>query len=1244
MQTTLLGLAIAFIVALVAALVGPYFIDWNQFRPQFEAEATRIIGAPVRVGGKLDARLLPAPSLQLRSVVVGGANDLGKVRADKLDVEFSLGSLMRGEVRATELTINGVSLDLGLDPKGRIDWPASAGTFNLGSLAIDRLNLTGRIALHDAGSRGTLELNDIAFSGDVRSLAGSIRGDGNFMFAGTRYPFRVSSGQTSDGVGTRVHVNVDRGPRTLAVDLDGVLAFEARAPRFEGAVTLASPSGQRADANEAPPPWRVTSRVKADPSAARLEALEMTYGAEERALKLSGNGDMRFGASPLLRATLSARQLDADRFFAKDSKDNNAVEPVRVLPALRALMSGIPLVPIPAQIELACEQVMLGGRPLQDIAAELHGDGKSWRVHKLDFRAPGTTLVLLSEAGGKGASPDQFKAALNVELSDPDALMTWLQGRGDIVYRSQKPLRLRGDVTVAPDGFAIDAMKAEIDGGAVEGRVAVSLRDANRGSKISAELKAERLDLDAAAAFARSLAGPQAEWPDEGQLSLDIGRAISSGQELRPLLARLGYGPKAFALDQLKIGQPDKVTLEGTGSFDRVNATGKLALNSSAASLGQLTALIAPFAPSLVTRFNAMGAGEGPARVKLALELDKNAGQADRANARAVVEIDAPQLKGVTTITAKPPVAAIHGIDLQAIGRSELGIESKMSSNQGRALLALLGLDRAVAAGEGPAQFEGTATGAWNAPLRLKAKISGAGLDADAEGTAEPWAQEAKASVALKVRSADFGPLLDLKPSDTLAHNIGLSSRISLNGSKLAFDDLDSSIAGTRLRGRVAVTLGEEKSIEGEIGLDQLALAPAFALALGAAGHDAAEPLGSGLVKGWRGKVAFQALRGLLPGGSELQPLSGIVKSDGQSLTFDAIKGKIGGGEASASLDARQSANGIALNASVQLSGVEGTALRYRNLAMPAGRASMQVTLASQGRSASALTGALSGSGTVTLESAKIAGLDPRAFEVAVRASDSGQAKDDARLKQIVEPALSAGALSVGSAQIPFIIRDGRLRVGATTLDANGVRAIVSGGYDIPADQADIRAALALTMVGPATGRPEIQLFAVGTPDALSRSVDVAALSSWLAVRAIDHETRRLDAIERGEPPPPMPAPISLPPPLDAQPAPEVTPPSEPLTQVPIPGRDPRRLPAKPKAVAPRPPAAPPVATAPAANPPAPSPPAPATGQQQVAPLPPPIEIRPAPGAAAKPKPRPPLALTPQVANPPPRPALQNSN
>jgi hypothetical protein len=256
----------------------------------------------------------------------------------------------------------------------------------------------------------------------------------------------------------------------------------------------------------------------------------------------------------------------------------------------------------------------------------------------------------------------------------------------------------------------------------------------------------------------------------------------------------------------------------------------------------------------------------------------------------------------------------------------------------------------------------------------------------------------------------------------------------------------------------------------------------------------------------------------------------------------------------------------------------------------------------------------LSGSGTVTLESARVAGLDPRAFDAAIRASDNGQATDDVSLRQIVEPALSAGALSVKSAQIPFNIGDGRLRVGATTLEADGARAIISGGYDIPADQADIRANLASTAAGQATSRPEIQLFAAGSPDALNRTVDVAALSSWLAVRAIDRETRRLDSIERGEPPPTLPA--SLPPPPAA--APDAVISDQPLS---IPGRDPRRAPSKPRVGAPRPPAAPPGSNSPVVG-------------QQVAPLPPPIEVRPAPGVARPPKPRQPLVLTPPAANP----------
>ncbi|MGB6236049.1 MAG: AsmA-like C-terminal region-containing protein, partial [Bradyrhizobium sp.] len=1135
MQTTLLGLAIALIIALVAALIGPYFVDWNQFRPQFEAEASRVIGAPVRVGGALEARLLPSPTLRLGSVAVGGANDLGKVRADKLDVEFSLGSLMRGEWRATELTIGGMALDLGLDPQGRIDWPSGTGKFNLGSLSIDRLHLTGRAALHDALSHHTLEIDDIAFSGDVRSLAGALRGDGSFTVSGSRFPFRVSSGQSADGNGTRLHLVVDSGSRPWSADFDGLVSFEGRAPHVDGAITWAATAGSKGGSKGATPstvPWRVSAKVKADHAAAKLEQIEASYGAEDTALKLAGAGGLRFGVSPLLHVVMSARQLDADRFAAKEiaakeggaksggGKDNAAAEPVRVLPALRTLMSVIPEVPIPARLELIADQIVLGGRSLQNLEAELHTDTKSWAVDRLDVRAPGTTRISLN-----GKTPDStsghFSGALNIESSDPDALVMWLQGRSELTYHSQGPFRLSGGVNVAANSVAIENVKCEIDGGAVEGRIAMT-HDASSGAALDATLKADRLDLDSSSAFARAVLGPQSEWPERMAWSLDIAHAISAGQDLHPFSAKFGYDPKTLTLESLKIGEATGPMLEGKGAFDRTNATGKLALSSSAPSLSQIAGSIAPVWPQLAARLNAMKPGPGPARLKFALAIDKEAGHADRTNALVSIDLDAPQFKGAVTLTTRPGAASLRDADLDKILHGEVTIDAKLASEQGASLLALLGLDGVIAASDGPGQLQGSVTGVWGTPLRVKLDLTGVGFDAEAQGTANPFTaidlKAVKANLSLKAHGLNLAPLFDLKPSDKLAQGIGLSSRVAFAGGKLTFDDIDGAMAGSRLRGRVAMTFDGDHRIDGEVGLDALDLSPAFLLAIGAAGRDASEPVGTAFVKGWHGQIAFQALRGVLPGGSELRPLSGTLKGDGQSLVVDNIKGGIGGGEASGNIEAKPTADGLALNARIALKGVDGTALHYRALAMPPGRTSLQMTLSSQGRSASALTGAISGSGTVTLEAARIRGLDPRAFDVAIRTSDAGQATDDIRLRKIVEPALFGGALLVSTAQIPFTVRDGRLRVGATALEAEGVRAIVSGGYDIPADQADIRATLAAPGAGAGQASPpEIQIFAAGSPDALDRSVDVAALSSWLAVRAIDRETRRLDSIERGE-------------------------------------------------------------------------------------------------------------------------------
>jgi large subunit ribosomal protein L24 len=80
-QTTLLGLGIAIIVALVAALLAPLVVDWNRFRPAFEAEASRLTGMTVRVNGAIDARILPSPRINLGNVEIGAAGGEPQLRA-----------------------------------------------------------------------------------------------------------------------------------------------------------------------------------------------------------------------------------------------------------------------------------------------------------------------------------------------------------------------------------------------------------------------------------------------------------------------------------------------------------------------------------------------------------------------------------------------------------------------------------------------------------------------------------------------------------------------------------------------------------------------------------------------------------------------------------------------------------------------------------------------------------------------------------------------------------------------------------------------------------------------------------------------------------------------------------------------------------------------------------------------------------------------------------------------------------
>ena len=118
------GLLVAVLGLLFAV---PYVVDWNAYRGVFEEEASRVLGRDVRVGGRVNLRLLPAPYVRFEKVRISDTKaTLGEpfFRAESFTLWLSTGPLLRGVIEANSIELDTPVLRLAVEPDGRGNWQA----------------------------------------------------------------------------------------------------------------------------------------------------------------------------------------------------------------------------------------------------------------------------------------------------------------------------------------------------------------------------------------------------------------------------------------------------------------------------------------------------------------------------------------------------------------------------------------------------------------------------------------------------------------------------------------------------------------------------------------------------------------------------------------------------------------------------------------------------------------------------------------------------------------------------------------------------------------------------------------------------------------------------------------------------------------------------------------------------------------------------------------------------------------
>ncbi len=1213
MQITLLSVSIAIILALLAALVGPHFVDWNQYRSTFEAEASQLTGMPVRVTGAIDARLLPTPSLVLKDIEAGaGAGaDVPHVRARELSIEFGLGPLLRAHWRASELRLLGPELHVGLDRDGAIDWPGnSAADLAPDQLSIDRFVIEGgRIVLSDAASGGRLVVDRLSFAGEFRSLLGPAKGEGSFEADGESYRYVLAAGRLEDEA-IKLHVEVNPRDRPWSAEADGMVHFVNAAPEFEGALKLARSAGvvDAAGHGVALVPWRGDGHVKATAANALFDKAEFQYGPDERAIRLSGAANLRFGQDPRYDAVLSGRQLDLDALLALPESARRP--PLAAVQELAELFTGPLKLPIPGRVGIGIDSVTLAGSPLRDVRGDLTSDAKGWDLEHFEFRAPGFTSARVSGRLGFADQGVNFHGPASIEASDPKALLAWLEGRSSAARGPAGMLRASGELTLGSDRVAIDRLKAEVDRKEFGGRLVYVYPLYRQPARLELELKAAELDLDELAVLAPAiLAGSKPDFPGELLLSADIDRAILAGVAAKNASLKLSYDASGVVLDRLSIGDLGGASLKLSGRVRALLSAprGSIALELKAGGLEGLAAVAAKLSPTFLEPIRANIARLSPLDLRAILTMEESdavAGQ--RATSKLAIDGTAgpARLHLVSEAIGNP-------LDMDAL---ELKLDGNLAADDGTQLVGLLGLGRWVNVEKGPGNARVTLRGRPSGDLDVDAQLVASGFAASIKGAThllDPAVSTA--GLDLSVSTADAAPLWGHGAWGQKLP-LSLKARLSLSPGNLKVEEIAGSVAGSPVRGQLAIGLAATPRIDGHVEAEEIVVPALLASAIGLSAQAVArdglaspEPFDAGLFDNLTGRLEFGTARAIFAPGFRSRWLHGSLRLDPGEIAFENVEGSLGGGRMLGELAFRRDAAGLSTHARIALANVDTSAI-VPGPGQPAvnGRLTLQVEADGTGYSPASLLGSLQGTGTVSIESARLAGLDPQAFAAAIRAADRGVAINSAKVSEVVGPALAAGELVISRADGALTITAGRAHVSNVIAHGEGADLTLGGTLDLASRALDAR----LTLSGPADGgapgtaRPDLFVALQGPAAAPQRNVDVSAFVDWLMLRSLDRETRRMEAVEADKHDPAAA-------PAEGPSVPGRTEP-EPAGQAgPSQGASPSRLPGKPHQ--------PETAAAPAER--APS-------------LPPPVEIRPAPGPAASSRPTRPKEGAPAPARP----------
>jgi large subunit ribosomal protein L24 len=776
----------------------------------------------------------------------------------------------------------------------------------------------------------------------------------------------------------------------------------------------------------------------------------------------------------------------------------------------------------PVRLGIGVDAVTLASGTLQNVRGDIKLDDAGWDIETFEFRGPGFAQVRLSGRIAADAHGVSFKGPAQIEATDPRSFLAWLEGRADAVARQPGVLRASGDLNIGTQQFAVDRLKFEFDRKTIEGRIAYAADGAR--PRLDADLKAGELDVDGVLAFARAaLEGSAFARPRDVALSVDVGRAAFAGVDIKGVSGTFKLDPAGITFDHVHIadlaGAAFNLNGRMEGALDAPRGT--VTFDVDARGLDGTVAVLSRYWPDAAGVVRHAASRIVPLKTHATLGIEPVSSTDPGGNSKIKLALDG-------TGGALRMKFDVEGAgDVGSLTLPEFRLDGNLATNDGTVLTALLGVDSALNVDKRPGALSLAVRKHAGSDAQVTARATAGGFVSTAKGTARLFSEKGFSSALdVTLSAADVSPVRRGAAARSSALlPLAVRAKLDANSDQLAFDQISGIVGNSQVRGKLKLALGSNRQIDAQIDAESADVAALVAIFAGMPKHTASreganwlsDPFGESLLAGFGGRIAFSTGRASLAPTLVARDARATVQFGDGELAIDDAEGTLAGGRASGRLVMRRGAEGVALHVELALANAEASALLPTDTKAPvSGRLTLRAQAEGSGLSPASVVGSLNGAGTVTLEDAQFANLDPKAFAAAIRAVDQGLAVDAARVRDIVTTVLDGGRLAVPRLDAPITISAGQAILGQTTVLGQGADLAISGSADVAGASIDAR----LTLSGPAISegtnsiRPEVLISLKGPYAAPKRSIDVSALSGWLMLRSVERQSKQISAIE----------------------------------------------------------------------------------------------------------------------------------